>query len=336
MNKTSDKKPKLNEDEYPGIAGLLVKEGYLEPDKYKYAQRVRGKLSTQPPLLEVIRELGYTATEEIQKALRDNRLFLRIGDLLTELGCISESELQAALTIQKEQEGDKLLGEILLEQHFIEEHELVEVLANQLGFPLVFPNFSEADSTLLKQVTPRWCEQYKFFPFEMLDNGIVIAFVNPMSQQDLSAAETSFGSTIIPAIATESSIKNALAVWEQNLQSIGGNKAAIAGSAVNTVNSLIMSAIEVNASDIHIEPMKDHLQVRFRCDGVLRHHMDFGNDMTPSLTARLKVMAHADIAEKRRHQGGRILFEDKKTGLAMDIRASFYSTIYGKVLYCGC
>ncbi len=94
------------------------------------------------------------------------------------------------------------------------------------------------------------------------------------------------------------------------------------------VNALIIAAIKEDCSDVHIEPQSDRLQVRFREDGVLTHYKDFPVDIIPNLTSRIKIMCGADIAEKRRHQGGRILF-DYDEG-QVDIRVSFYVTIYGE------
>lgn len=90
-----------------------------------------------------------------------------------------------------------------------------------------------------------------------------------------------------------------------------------------------MSAInEKTVSDIHIEPMRDRLRIRFRLDGVLIHHRDFPARLIPAITSRIKILCEANIAEKRRHQGGRIVFTHD--GREMDIRVSFHVTIHGE------
>lgn len=103
-------------------------------------------------------------------------------------------------------------------------------------------------------------------------------------------------------------------------------------SASGIVNSLIMAAIKERASDIHMEPTKDRLRVRFRQDGVLQFYKDFPSDLIPVLTGRIKIMCNVDITEKRRHQGGRILFEYAEGQL--DLRVSFYVTVHGEKLSC--
>jgi type IV pilus assembly protein PilB len=76
--------------------------------------------------------------------------------------------------------------------------------------------------------------------------------------------------------------------------------------------------------------MKDRLRVRFRRDGVMDQHKDFPKEIAPQLCTRIKVMAQADIAEKRRHQDGRILFVSLRHGINLDMRVSFFITIYGE------
>ncbi|RME34356.1 MAG: type II/IV secretion system protein, partial [Deltaproteobacteria bacterium] len=99
---------------------------------------------------------------------------------------------------------------------------------------------------------------------------------------------------------------------------------------IGLINKLLDEAVAQKASDIHIEPMKDRLRVRFRCDGVLLQYQTYSLDIAAPMVSRLKVMARADIAEKRRHQDGRILFESPSTGRTLDLRVSFYVTIYGE------
>jgi type IV pilus assembly protein PilB len=97
---------------------------------------------------------------------------------------------------------------------------------------------------------------------------------------------------------------------------------------VEAVNSIIFAAIKEKASDIHVEPMKNTLRVRLRIDGVLTPYKDFPLDLMPPMISRIKIMAGADIAEKRRHQDGRILFETPEG--ALDMRVNFYATVGGE------
>src|SRR5262249_9556513 len=97
---------------------------------------------------------------------------------------------------------------------------------------------------------------------------------------------------------------------------------------INAVDQFIRSAIEEGASDVHLEPMANKLRVRYRLDGVLVHKMDFPRDYTPRIVSRIKILADADVAERRKHQDGRIFVKTDKQEI--DIRVSFYATVFGE------
>ena len=99
---------------------------------------------------------------------------------------------------------------------------------------------------------------------------------------------------------------------------------------VGIINKLFDDAMTQGASDIHIEPLKDRLRIRFRNDGVMMLHQEFPIDIAPQLSSRIKVISQADIAEKRRHQDGRILYESRLHGFNLDMRVSFFITIFGE------
>ena len=99
-------------------------------------------------------------------------------------------------------------------------------------------------------------------------------------------------------------------------------------SIVGIVNTIIINAIKAKASDIHIEPMQDRFRVRLRIDGILHHVKDYSKDMLPLIVSRIKILTDLDIAEKRRHQGGRIDFQFGE--YKVDLRVSTYVTVHGE------
>jgi type IV pilus assembly protein PilB len=152
-SKTGGKQPKTShEKKFGEIVAILLNEGLLSVEQAEYAARVRSKLPTPRSLLEVIKTLGYVNGEQIQQAIRSNKIAMRLGGLLVELGHISDKELAAASEIQVEEKSKRRLGEILVAHHFIEERKLVEVLSLQLGFPYVEPEFMEIDANLFNEV----------------------------------------------------------------------------------------------------------------------------------------------------------------------------------------
>ncbi|HYK90587.1 MAG TPA: GspE/PulE family protein, partial [Acidobacteriota bacterium] len=134
---------------------------------------------------------------------------------------------------------------------------------------------------------------------------------------------------VVPGISTREEI-------HQALNRIDDSRARTAtphtneSLVVQTVNELITNAAYNDISDVHLEPTRDRMRIRLRKDGVLVKHKDLSSDLIAPITSRIKIMASTDIAEKRRHQDGRILFEYR--GNPLDIRVSTYSTIYGEAI----
>lgn len=310
------------------LASLLLEKAEVTQEQLSYAIRVNKKMATPQTLLQTLIELGYTSADKVKQALCSSSLNIRLGDLLVELGYLKESDLRQALGIQKEIDGKKRLGEILVESGFIEERRLLETLSYQVGYPVISTNFSKLDKTLFNVMPATVCEEYNILPISRENNIVTVAFADPLDRNAFLAAERFFGNNFSPAIISRASIKEALAARQQSLEP------AMAVSDENTIigiiNTLLDDAIQENASDIHMEPMNDRLRIRFRRDGVMQHHKDFLKALAPQLSSRIKIMGQADIAEKRRHQDARVLYSSRKHGVNVDLRVSFFITIYGE------
>jgi type IV pilus assembly protein PilB len=304
------------------IAGLLIDAGHLTREQLEYALRVREKLGGRRPLASVLKELELITDEQLRSTLRANRLSVRIGTLLLELGILSESDLQAAIGLQQESPGRKL-GEILVENHFLTEDELLNVLSVQLGYPYLQDERLPRDKRLLAKIRPQWLEQHGCFPVRGDDGALLLALIDPLDTKAVAEAERMFGETPQPALARRFAIETAIQALVRPAEVDTSENGIVAG-----VNDILRRAVESGASDIHMEPMKDRLRVRMRLDGVLIQASDLPVEAARALTSRIKIMAGADIAEKRRHQDGRLLFEHD--GAKIDMRVSFYSTIHGE------
>jgi type IV pilus assembly protein PilB len=319
--------PAAAENRSVDIVELLIEAGKLTRDQLAYAQRIQSKLDTPRPILELLKELKIISEDHVKEVVRSLPTPMSLGNLLVELGRIREADLQIALKIQAEAKSRRRLGEILLERRLIDERSLIEVLSLQMGFPYVEPDFTEIDTKLFHRVPPKWYESHSFVPVRLEDGKPLIAFSDPMDKNELAAAREIFGAHIVVAIARRSSIERAVK-RVQHVKQRERISPADENSIIALVDSIIAAAVARQASDIHIEPLKEHIRVRFRQDGVLLHYEDFPAALMGAITNRLKVMCDVDITEKRRHQGGRFFFEHGETQL--DLRASFYVTVYGE------
>ncbi len=309
------------------IVDLLLQEKLLAPKQLEYATRVQNKLGTPRSLLEVLKELKLVAEDEIKKAVTESRIPMCIGTILVELGYIKTVDLQRALNIQADEKNRRKLGEILMEHRLIDELVLIEVLSLQMGFPQVEPEFSEIDPKLFGKAPAKWYENHDVIPIQKEADGILIAFADPLDGKDLEAVKQVFGNKYLPAIARKTAIRRAISRCQS-----GNLKKEISASDENSIirlaDEILRAAVERDASDIHVEPLKEQMRVRFRQDGVLIHFQDFPAEIMPAFTNRIKVMCEVDITEKRRHQGGRFQFD--YPGGHIDLRVSFFVTVHGE------
>ncbi len=316
-----------SEQHFNRVVDHLVNKAYLTDKQIEYARRVQSKLEQSRPLLQVIKELKYITDDQIGKALREHPVSIRIGELLVELGYITASDLNVALAIQAEEKSTRKLGEILIECQFIQEQALVEGLSLQLGVPFVQPEWGTIDRKLFARVPLKWYDMHHLLPIRAKGGAITVAFADPLDQEELQAARQVFGDRLVTAIACKSAIQEAV-LKAQRAEMKKQVSALDEQFIVKLVDDIILAAVQRDASDVHLEPLKAHLRVRFRQDGVLMHFEDYPPETAPAVASRIKVLCEVDITEKRRHQGGRFFFDHPDGQL--DIRASFYVTVHGE------
>lgn len=310
------------------IIDLLIRAQCLSREQALYAARVLSKLHMPRPLCDIVRELGFVTEDQIRQSIRENIGDLRLGDLLNGLGYLSDEELNRALALQAQGRHQQKLGDILVQHKFLADDKLTEILALQLGLPVVDLLAKEPDLALMGRAPIEYFEQYRFVPYDIHSDGQVrVAFADPLDPRSVDAAKDNFGQGIVVCITRVSMLDEVLAKRREEMrQGSGAESGRI--NVVDIANSIILAAFQRGASDIHVEPMSDRLRVRFRVDGVMVHFRDYPIAVVSSLASRFKIMCGADIAEKRRHQDGRLIFNHQ--GVQIDLRMSFYVTVYGE------
>ncbi|MEE9321319.1 MAG: ATPase, T2SS/T4P/T4SS family [Granulosicoccus sp.] len=314
------------------VADMLVRERYVAEEAIDRSERILEKLGGKSTLFQVLEKLGQITESNLLECIRKNQPDLPVGVLLVELGLITTVQLQQALKIQKESGVTRKIGEIMVYNRMLRDLDLTRVLASQLGVNSEEPGIEDCDRNLLDTIQLKSCKALAYLPIRRDGNQTVVAFVDTMNQQSRTEAARSLGTGIKPVMASLSTINAALDTLQDCRKPLAADKsgAADGGSVSVRVNEILVSALSESASDIHIEPLSCTVRVRFRIDGVLSEHCQFPRDEMLSLVSRLKVMADADIVERRRHQNGRIAFENPKTGQHYNIRASFYVTVHGE------
>ena len=311
------------------VASLLLKTKAITPAQASRTRRIQEKLPDRS-FLSIVRDLGFTSEEQARKILHEHRLSIGLGSLLVELGYIKPADLETALDAQKRSLVRKKLGEILVEQRFIDEQRLMEVLSIQLGFEQVTPDYGSIDRELMRKVNVNWCKQHLVAPLRSDGEHTLVAMADPLDKVARESAESVFGHKISIGIAGRREILDAIASLEKAEKPVEGSESSNEETVVELVNRMILDALSSGASDIHIEPLKNRLRVRFRRDGVMEPYREFDLGIADTLSARIKIMAGAGVSDKRRHQDGRVRFEDPVSGQSSDLRASFYATLNGQ------
>ncbi|MFC1821232.1 ATPase, T2SS/T4P/T4SS family [Thermodesulfobacteriota bacterium] len=315
--------------EFEDVTSLLVKEGLITSSQVDYARKVQAKLDTPRALIPILKNLGYLGEEQIKETLFKNRTRIRLGSLLVDLGYISDKQLEMALRQQQENNGKKRLGEILVHDNYITEYELIQMLSINLGIPYVEPALNMIDLSLLEKASQNFFQTYGLIPLRVEGGKTRVAITDPLNSTALNAAQQIFGRNLEIFITMGKYIKESLESYDFNKnqkQIIKPDKSEV----VQIVDDIIVEALKQQASDIHLEPLKNRTRVRFRRDGTLLHYTDISKDLESPIVSRIKVMAGANITEKRRHQDGRILLASGQHNEEIDIRVSFYITLFGE------
>ena len=314
------------------IAGALVDGGVISAEQLALATRIHTKVQTSRTLSSVLVELKLATDVQIRAALRASRLDASVGDVLVELGRLEPHELQLAVA-QQRQHPQTPLAELLIDNHFAATADVVEALADLLDLAPVHVDTLAFDVTLLKRAPMQTYKAHGFLPVSKSGDKVLVAFADPQNRQHVEAARKVFGPDLVVGIAARKSLSGAITRAEREVLASAAAAAAITptavdGGAVAAVNAVLDAALNQRVSDIHFEPGRERLRIRFRQDGVMVQHDDVPNDKAVAMIGRIKVMAGADIAERRRHQDGRIQFETPRG--TVDIRVSIYATIHGE------
>ena len=255
--------------------------------------------------------------------------------MLIQSGKIEEEQLKKALEMQKEKPG--YIGAVFQELGFLNERELNNYLSQQLRIPTISLGHYEVQSTTLDLIPERIVRSQKILPIFKLNNTLNVAVTDPLNASPINAVRRATGMKVDPVIVTSIEINNAIDLYygmstfvdvEEESESTKITDLFDETRIVDLVDSIISQSDRYKSSDIHIEPRETDIRIRFRIDGRLQDFQALPKDISTALISRLKIMANMDIAETRRPQDGRILFQTKSS--RMDLRVSTYPTLYGE------
>jgi general secretion pathway protein E len=269
----------------------------------------------------------------------------RIVAALIEKGRLKEADLVRAQRLQEETGGELLA--LIARLGLVSERDHAEACAEVLGLPLLaakeLPDLPPENAEL----SLKFMKQFALVPIADDDQQVAVLFADPYDAYARDAIRIATGRDVHAAVGLRSEIGDLIERWHGQGRSAMGaivenaegetgdmddvehlRDLASEAPVIRLVNLIIQRAVELRASDIHIEPFENRLKVRYRIDGVLEEGESPPANLTAAVISRVKIMAKLNIAERRLPQDGRIML--RVQGKELDLRVSTVPTAHGE------
>ena len=280
----------------------------------------------------------------------------RIGQILVDLGFLTDEQLEIVLEEQEQQPG-ALFGRIAEEMQLITDDQLIQALAEQMGMQTVSLEDFKFEEEVLEKISETMAQLYRVVPLKFENNLLTVATCDPQNLTIQDELRNFIGFDIAMVVATERDVlqsitrhydseaesveklvqqladdeelKQAISALENEKFNITDAEALADSAPVRKLlNMVLLLAIKDHASDVHFEPFEDEFRIRIKAEGVLYEMVPPPRHLAFAITTRIKVMANLDIAERRMPQDGRI--ELMVGGHPVDLRVSVLPTIFGE------
>ncbi|MEE3367550.1 MAG: ATPase, T2SS/T4P/T4SS family [Planctomycetota bacterium] len=275
-----------------------------------------------------------------------------IESVLQQRGLVTEDQWRDART----QAGGRRIDSVLVEMGLLTEEQALEAFADELGMEFIELGDFEVDTELVGQFPTAAIFRHEVLPLDRDNGSVRVATSDPFDLEALSELSSLSGLELDPVLARHDDIAELIkahlgvggdTITElvarqaddgvellEEIDDIDGDLAdeAQAASVIRLVNEVLIEALELNTTDVHIEPQEHGLQVRYRIDGMLRPQPvpPEINQFYSSIVTRLKIMSRLNIAERRLPQDGRIKLRIR--GREIDVRVSIIPMIHGEAV----
>ncbi len=278
----------------------------------------------------------------------------KLGEMLIEANLLTEDQLKEALADLPK--AKLKLGQYLIRKGFVEEQPMLEMLSRQLKIGRYQPEKYPLDQSLSQLIPLDYAQKFQIAPLKKRGRLLTVCMSDPMDIDTLDAVEMLTNCEVEPSIGTErevnqlisslygiqSGLGNVLETMEMDIKPetekedqadvLVSSLQDMAGEApvIRLVNTIFGQAVREGASDVHISPQQNSVQVRFRIDGKLHDVPAPPKSLFLPIVARIKILANMDITISRVTQDGRFTLKmDRKE---INVRVSSIPTIHGENL----
>lgn len=280
---------------------------------------------------------------------------MEAGEILLRRGLLNRGQLEQSRAMANGHgDGTKLI-ESAIQLGFVTEEAALRAVGEEVGIEFVDLAETEIDLSLLKRFPQKLIHRQSLFPIRQENGQLVVATANPFDLYPLDEVSAATGLSVVPVLAARNEIakliKKHLGVGSETIEGLVAqseqeeevellsdietdgselSEQAQEASVIRLVNEILMEAIDLRASDVHIESQPSGLVIRYRIDGVLQTQPvpPEINRFEAAIISRLKIMARLNIAEKRLPQDGRMKL--KIHGREIDVRVSVIPMIHGE------
>jgi MSHA biogenesis protein MshE len=275
---------------------------------------------------------------------------IRLGEILVRQNFMTQAELDQAL--EEQRKTGRRLGRVIAEKGYANERQIAEAVAHQLNIPFLDLGQYELDVKQVQKLPEVQSRRFRAILLEERPNSFLVAMVDPsdvyaydelvrLLKRDIDIVvvqESLLMQTIDRSYRQTEQISSLALELQEDLAASNADLASLMGvdlgiddaPVVKLLQTIFEDAVQVRASDVHIEPQDNKLLIRFRIDGVMHFQTQADIKIATALVMRLKIMAGLDISEKRLPQDGRFGFSVK--GSAVDMRISTMPTQYGETV----
>jgi type IV pilus assembly protein PilB len=265
-----------------------------------------------------------------------------VVDALVRLGYVGALQLESAVA-QAKAEGITP-EQVLLSSQTVSTDQLARATAEKFGLNYIDLSTFEIDFGVAALVTPDVAKRYEVLPVRQYEDGsVLVAMANPANVLALDDLKLMLKTELRPAVAAPDDLAGAFSRLtnldeavteayddddESETVQLDVRESATDAPVVKLINSILVQAVTVGASDLHFEPEGKEMRVRFRVDGVLQRATTVPRKMVGGIISRLKIMSDMDIAEKRVPQDGRVAL--RVGGVSVDLRVVTMPSVFGE------
>lgn len=312
----------------PQLGELLVDAGVISRRQLDVALALQASASPGRKLGQILISERMTSEQRIHDTIKARGSEFQMGGLLVLLDLLTPEQVAICLAHQKAHPG-KRIGEVALEKQFVEERALLLALSYHFDRTYIEPDINLVDIDLLKRIPTAYLKSVEAIPVFSDGKVVTVVMPDPTRNELVRELSASLRMPVEVAVGPRDAILQTLTAFEQLHRSSRQTSDGVADeNVIAIVDHLLIQAIRDRASDIHIEPMQNRVRVRYRIDGDLVHKTDLPVYLAPKVASRVKVLCKADLAERRKHQGGRILYEHESS--EYDMRVSIFITVHGE------